>query len=147
LRLERKLGHRRGVAFSLIGLGDLARVQSDHVEARALLEKSLTIRRQLGEPLSIAASLISLRDLARLEADYVAARSLLEESLAIRRKLGDQPGMAASLLALGDVLLGLRDVAGDLVAERDSVTVCTGSVESPGRWVITSHCALGQAKR
>ena len=100
-------------AWALYVGAALAESQSDHDEARQMLETCLTLRRKLGNPVDIAATLSTLA-LARLHAgDAEGARTGEEEALALFRGVGDQRGEAISLLHLGQiaVYLGEAEVA------------------------------------
>ncbi|MGB2816643.1 MAG: hypothetical protein WBC37_05420, partial [Burkholderiaceae bacterium] len=71
-----------------IGAG-LAESQSDHAEARTMLEQCLALRRASGRPIDIAATLSTL-SLARLQSgDTEAAERGEQEALKIFRVLGD----------------------------------------------------------
>ena len=81
----------------------LAGTQSDHAEARQMLETCLVLRRRLGNPIDVAATLSTL-SLARLQAgDAVRARNGEHEALVIFRQLGDRFGEAIGLLHLGQI--------------------------------------------
>ncbi|MES2992364.1 MAG: hypothetical protein V4844_13175 [Pseudomonadota bacterium] len=81
----------------------LAESQSDHAEARKMLETCLELRRQLGNEIDIAATLSTL-SLARLQAgDAVGAAAGETEALQIFQRLGDRRGEAIGLLHLGQI--------------------------------------------
>ncbi len=83
----------------------LAESQSDHAEARKMLETCLSLRRQLGNEIDIAATLSTL-SLARLQGgDASGAAAGEAEALQIFRRLGDQRGEAICLLHLGQISL------------------------------------------
>jgi predicted ATPase/class 3 adenylate cyclase len=85
-----------------VGAG-LAESQSDHAEARQMLEHCLLLRRQLGNLIDIAATLSTL-SLARLNAgDAAGAGESEREAMLIFRELGDRRGEAISLLHLGEI--------------------------------------------
>jgi predicted ATPase/class 3 adenylate cyclase len=91
-----------------VGAG-LAESQSDHAEARQMLETCLQIRRRLGHAVDIAATLSTL-SLARLHGgDPAGAEACEREAIAIFRQSGDQIGEAIGLLHLGQVALYLGD--------------------------------------
>ena len=92
-------------AFALYVGAALAESQSDHAEARRMLETCLELRRGLGSEVDIAATLSTL-SLARLQggdADEAAAGE--SEALQIFRRLGDRVGEAICLLHLGQICL------------------------------------------
>jgi len=91
-----------------VGAG-LAESQSDHSEARRMLEHCLVLRRRLGNAIDIAATLSTL-SLARLQAgDAIGAAEGEREALQIFRELGHRRGEAISLLHLGQIALYVED--------------------------------------
>ncbi len=94
--------------------GNLAKLQGDLGQARALLEDSLAIRRGLNDPSGIASSLNNLGNVVKDQGDLKGALALYEESLALQRSIGNRPGVAVALSSLG-VLSHMR---GDLQAAR-----------------------------
>jgi tetratricopeptide (TPR) repeat protein len=103
LTINRELGDKTGIAWSLKGLGSVAMRKQEYGAARALLEESLAIFRELGGKLGIAWSLRALGYVVREQGDYGAARALLEESLAIFRELGGKSGTVLVLAFLVQV--------------------------------------------
>ena len=87
----------------------LANSQSDHAEARWMLERSLVLRRRLGNPVEIAAALSTLSSVRLHEGDAAQARAFEEEALAIFRTLGDRMGEAIGLGHLGEIDRELAD--------------------------------------
>jgi len=87
----------------------LAGIESDHAEARDMLETCLALRRRLGNPVEIAATLSTL-SLARLQAgDAERAGESEREALEIFRSLGEKLGEAIGLLHLGQVAVYTGD--------------------------------------
>jgi tetratricopeptide (TPR) repeat protein len=81
----------------------LATSQSDHGEARRMLETCLQLRRELGGLVDIAATLSTL-SVARLQAGDANGAAIGErEALQIFRQLGDRFGEAIGLLHLGQI--------------------------------------------
>jgi predicted ATPase/class 3 adenylate cyclase/tetratricopeptide (TPR) repeat protein len=81
----------------------LAESQSDHVEARRMLESCLELRRGLGHPVDVAATLSTL-SMARLQGgDATGAAAAEREALALFRGLDDRIGEAIGLLHLGQI--------------------------------------------
>jgi predicted ATPase/class 3 adenylate cyclase len=116
----------------------LAGCQSDHAEARQMLEACLAIRRELADPENIAATLSTL-SLARLEAgDPVGAGRDGAEAMGIFRTLGDRFGEVVGLCNLGQVALFEADLEG----ARDRLTqglALAREMESPE---IEGECEL-----
>ncbi|MBN8507135.1 MAG: tetratricopeptide repeat protein [Burkholderiales bacterium] len=89
----------------------LAECQSDHAEARRMLEGALAIHRTLGDPANIAATLSTLA-MARLEAgDVAGARADQTEALGIFRERGHGLNQAIGLCNLGQIALFDGDLA------------------------------------
>ncbi|WP_394793418.1 ATP-binding protein [Armatimonas sp.] len=103
LAIRRKIGDRKGIAYSVQGQGFVTSDQGDYATSRALLEESLPIHREIGDQWGVAVVLNRLGLVAHEQGDYSAAHALYEESLSIRREIGDQWGIANSLSALGVV--------------------------------------------
>ena len=99
-------------AFALYVGAALAESQSDHAEARKMLETCLELRRGMGNEVDIAATLSTL-SMARLQAgDAVEAAAGESEALEIFRRLGRPPiGEAIGLLHLGQIWLHRGDDA------------------------------------
>lgn len=90
-------------AWALYVGAALAESQSDHVEARRMLETCLELRRGLGHPVDIAATLSTL-SMARLQGgDAAGAAAAEREALALFRQLDDKIGEAIGLLHLGQI--------------------------------------------
>ena len=101
----------------------LAESQSDHAEARRMLEACLELRRRLGNPVDIAANLSTL-SVSRLAAgDAEGARADEEEALRIFRRAGDRYGEAIGLLHLGQVALYVGDDAQALACLQPALAI------------------------
>jgi len=87
----------------------LAASQSDHAQAREMLERCLSLRRQLGREVDIAATLSTLADSRYQGGDASGAVESEREALEIFRKIGDRIGEAISLLHLGQFSHWLGD--------------------------------------
>jgi predicted ATPase/class 3 adenylate cyclase len=98
-------------AWALYVGAALAESQSDHTEARQMLEACLELRRRQGNPGNIAATLSTL-SVAHLQAGDAAQAEVGElEALQIFRQLGDQAGESIGLLHLGQIAVHLGDDA------------------------------------
>jgi len=90
-------------AWALYVGAALAESQSDHAEARRMLETCLELRRRLGSQVDIAATLSTL-SFARLQGGDAQSAAVGErEALQIFRELGDRVGEAIGLLHLGQI--------------------------------------------
>jgi predicted ATPase/class 3 adenylate cyclase len=118
-------------AWALYVGAALAGTQSDHAEARQMLEVCLTLRRRLGNPIDIAATLSTL-SLARLQGgDATGALDGEEEALQIFRQCEDLPGQAIGLLHLGQigVYLGEDAQARDWLRQGLAIALQIGNPE------------------
>lgn len=88
-------------ATALHGAGVLAYHQADYAEARARLERSLSICRACGDWRGAAYALNSLGVVASYQHQSAQAVEFHSAALEIRRQLGDQRGVAISLNNLG----------------------------------------------
>ena len=120
----------------------LATSQSDHTEARAMLEICLGLRRRLGNPVDIAATLSTL-SLARLQAgDAEGAAAAELEALSLFRDEGDRLGEAIGLLHLGQIAL----VEGDDAQARQHLTACLVIAREIKNQEIEGACQLVQGE-
>jgi predicted ATPase/class 3 adenylate cyclase/DNA-binding CsgD family transcriptional regulator len=104
LTLHRKLGDRRGIAYSLYYLGSASANRGDYATARQLAEEALALRREVGNKHDIAWSLNSLAIFVSEQGEYSRACALFEESLALFRELGNTRGIALVLTGLAWLL-------------------------------------------
>ena len=116
----------------------LAASQSDHVQAREMLERCLLLRRQLGREVDIAATLSTLAESRRQGGDTAGAAENEREALQIFRKLGDRIGEAISLLHLGQFGHWLGD---DAAATAD-LEEALGIALEIGHREIEAECEL-----
>ncbi len=104
LTLFRELGDRKGIAKTLLYLGEISSIQGDYAKADALYEESLKIRRELGDSEGIAETLMYLGNtLYFLQGNYAGSQALYEESLEILRNLNDKASIAAILSIIADI--------------------------------------------
>jgi hypothetical protein len=82
LALYRELGDKHGIAFALLGLGEIAEHEDDWVQAAALLHESEGIYRELGDKRGIAWATGLLCSVRAEQGDIARAIELLKESLA-----------------------------------------------------------------
>lgn len=116
----------------------LAESQSDHAEARKMLETCLELRRQLGNEIDIAATLSTL-SLARLQAgDAVGAAAGETEALQIFQRLGDRRGEAIGLLHLGQISL----FEGNDAAARTHLDRCLAIAREIKHQELEAECEL-----
>ena len=125
-------------AFALYVGAALAESQSDHVEARGMLETCLALRRALDSELDIAATLSTL-SLARLQAGDADAAALGErEALEIFRRHGDRIGEGIGLLHLGQICLH----GGDDAMARSHLDQCLAVAREIRHQELEGECEL-----
>jgi predicted ATPase/Tfp pilus assembly protein PilF len=88
-------------ADALLGVGDLAYLQSDFDATRELYEDALAIYRTLDDQPGVAHALVGLGESATEIGDYDTAPKLYQEAYAIMRKLDDAHGCARATTQLG----------------------------------------------
>ena len=103
LLLYRALGDKRGIAASLMLLGQAASVRGNFVAALTLHEESLALRRELEDREGIADSLVHQGWMSFMRGDFAKAGQQYEESLQIFRDLGDREAIETVLASLGHV--------------------------------------------
>jgi tetratricopeptide (TPR) repeat protein len=95
------LAYRRGVAESLISLGDIASALGEFDEAKRQYQESLDIYRELDEQDGIARALNCLGNVAYETGAVDEARRLFQESLTLSRGVSGTWGMAGAMSASG----------------------------------------------
>ena len=88
-------------ARALLGSGELAWAQGDHLAARAKLDEALSLFAGLGDEAGVARTRCHLGITAMLAQDYAAAESAFTASLATARRLGSPSIAARALYGLG----------------------------------------------
>jgi tetratricopeptide (TPR) repeat protein len=114
----------------------LANSQSEHGEAREMLEACLALRREIGNQLDLAATLSTLSEVRLKEGEAEQARSHEEEALAIFKELGDPIGEAIGLLHLGEISAFVEDYDG----ARVHVARCLKIARAIGNQEIEAAC-------
>ena len=90
-------------AHSLYVGAGLAESQSDHAEAREMLETCLGLRRDLGNPVDIASTLSTLSPARLHGGDVVGASAAEYEALQLFRQVGHRIGEMVGLVHLGQI--------------------------------------------
>jgi len=106
-------------AKALLGAGNLAHAQGDHVSAETLLTESLAIGREVGDSESIAWSQYRLGAITGMRRQDAQSIAYQEESVALFRAIGNQRGAAWSLAGQGfhSHVMGDATAAGRLLEE------------------------------
>lgn len=125
-------------AWALYVGAALAESQSDHAEARQMLETCLLLRRKLGNPSDVAATLSTL-SLARLQAgDAEGALETENEAIELFRGLDDRSGEAIGLIHLGQI----RAFQGDVERARAHLEECMTVARNLKHQEIEGECQL-----
>lgn len=98
-----KFGDKRGLAYSLRELGELAVEENRYSEAEELHNQSLRLRQELGDQRGKAISLYRLGRLSQLQRNFALSKKYYLESLAIAQKLDDKLHKAFNLVRLGEL--------------------------------------------
>ena len=99
----------RAHAFALYAGAALAETQSDHAEARQMLQTCLALRRRLGNPVEIAATLSTLSISLLSCGDVDGAAACEREAVELFTAAGDTVGVCIGLLHLGQCAIALGD--------------------------------------
>ncbi len=105
----KRAGDLLGEANCIKGLGDIARVRSDHDGAQARYEEARQLYRQVGDPLGEASCIRRLGDIARTRSDHDGAQARYEAALQLYRQEDDLLGEADCIKGLGDIALARSD--------------------------------------
>ena len=124
LELYREAGERRGVAWSLGSLANVAGDRGDHERAKRLYEEGLTLSRQLGGARPLGAYLGSLGYEFLLEGNLGRAAELNEEAAALFRKQGRRGDLQYVLVNLGWVALLQGDHERAEALYKESLVLC-----------------------
>jgi hypothetical protein len=140
----RALGHGRGIALALTGLGYIASVQGDPAASRACHEESLAIMQLFGDRRNAAMTLAHLGWVAIDQGEYDRARRLLAESLTTAHELGDARVVIDGLenFAYLAIVVGRADRAARLRGAAEALRERIGIPVTPGQRSIYDGDAL-----
>ncbi len=116
----------------------LAGGQSDHGQARQMLQRCLALRRGLGRPVDIAATLSTLAVAQWHSGDLVSAQASEVEAMAIFGELDDTVGLAIGQVHLGQFALHL----GEFEVARTHFLAGLADAERMGHREIQAECEL-----
>jgi tetratricopeptide (TPR) repeat protein len=92
-------------SFALYAGAVLAEVQSDHAQARQMLETCLELKRGIGNPVDVALTLSELSSTRLKGGDMIGASAAENEALELFRRVGHRIGEMIALLHLGEIEL------------------------------------------
>lgn len=139
LALCRKLRDRKGIAYSLGGLGRAAMGKRNYAAARSLTEESLVILREIGDKWGSAYALEILARVAYSQGKGTETYRLLEESVALLRELDAKGDVVWPLLYLARVSINRGDHARALSLLEEVIVHCK---EIGNRWGIAYALGL-----
>lgn len=122
-----QIGHERGLALSLGGLGLVAWAQDGErlAQAQTLVERSLALFRKIGYRLHIASRLGFLALILNARQEYATAQSLAQEGLTIAAEL-DTPGVILhNLCALAEAAYQQGDFSTSRRHLREALVMAT----------------------
>ncbi|HSK87462.1 MAG TPA: tetratricopeptide repeat protein, partial [Anaerolineales bacterium] len=137
LSIWRELGEtgKRGLAFTLGRLGDMATETGDYNNATVYLQEALDIYRELNDTHSITFILLLFGWTLMRTGDLQQAQNYLEEALSLSQLSDDKRNLAFSLSSLGEVAIryGLYERAVSLLQQGLSLSRHMGE-----RWIIAT---------
>jgi tetratricopeptide (TPR) repeat protein len=111
LAICRRLGDRRGMAQTLIGLGSTEQYRGDFASACRHQEAGLALYRELHDERGVALSMGNLGLTLAYHGDYSRARRLLQGALRLTQRLRDDLRMSYNLNNLGIAAVRQRNLA------------------------------------
>jgi predicted ATPase/class 3 adenylate cyclase len=152
LRLYQTAGNKRGVAWSLGSLANVAGDRGNHERAKKLYEEGMILSRELGSARPLGAYLASLGYEYLLEGDLEKAIALNEEAAALFRKRRRRGDLQYALVNLGWAALLQGDYERAKAMHHEGLVQCqelgdklTASENLEG--LACSAGATGEAKR
>jgi predicted ATPase/DNA-binding SARP family transcriptional activator len=100
--VARRVGGEAAVAYVLLNLAAVDRIEGDFTRAAEQIDESLARFQRLGDRQGEASALNALGNLARCSGDFERGRPLLDRSLALRQEIGDRRGNG---IALGNLAM------------------------------------------
>ena len=128
----RRVGGAAAVAYILVNLAAVDRIEGKFTRAGELIEESLARFGRLADKQGEAYALNAAGNLARSSGDFERGRTLLGRSLALRQEIGDRRGAGITLGCLA--ILDAR--SGDPAAGR-------GAAERARGWFIENDDLIG----
>jgi DNA-binding CsgD family transcriptional regulator len=150
LAVMRRIDQQWGVARTMIGLGNLARVRSEPDVARRYYTEALPAFREINARPDIARTLAGLARVALEQQDHSAAEGFLSESLALSHSTGSRIGVARGLEAFAELAAAVDEPAHAvrLIAAAASLRDTAGLRPLPGARIgqyLTAAGPLGEA--
>lgn len=143
LALFERIGHERGVALGLGGLGMLAWAQGGEqlAEAKRLTERSLAVIRKIGYRLHTASRLSMLALILNDLQEYEAAQACAQEGLVLASEVNSPIFIAYNLFVLAETAYRQADFAGGRRYLRELLTLTTQMSLLPSLAIALYHVA------
>jgi non-specific serine/threonine protein kinase len=103
LVLRRELGRKEDIAYGLLSLGHILRLQGDAEQARQLYQEGQALFSELEIKWGVAHSVLNLGNIACQQQDYARAFAWHTEALTLFQELGDRQGIAYTLEGLASL--------------------------------------------
>lgn len=103
LTLRRELGRKEDIAYGLLSLGHILRLQGEAEQARQLYEEGQALFSELEIKWGVAHSVLNLGNIACQQQDYAQAFALHTQALTLFQELGDRQGVAYTLEGLASL--------------------------------------------
>jgi len=124
LAIFHRPGAWRETALPLYGLGYVAHIKGEYVQAKQYSQRSLATYKEIEDPWGMANVLSNLCLVARRQGAFSEAKQYCQESLALRRQIGDQRGIASSLSNLGLICCDLGEYAEAKKVLLEALQIC-----------------------
>jgi len=108
-KIKEQLGDQKGMAGSLINMGNIYNVQGDYPKALNYYQRGLKICEEIGEKNYQANALNNIGLIYKDQGDDTKALNYFTQSLKIWEELGDQKGMAGLLINMGTIAMRQDD--------------------------------------
>ncbi|MGE0560780.1 MAG: tetratricopeptide repeat protein [Flavobacteriales bacterium] len=97
LKIQKEIGHKKGIATSLNNIGFIYQNKGDIPMAINYFLKSIKIQEEIGDKKGLAYSFSNIGAIYDMQGDIPNALRYLNRSLKIREEIGDKIGLATSL--------------------------------------------------
>jgi len=124
LALTREAGDEKGVASSLLQLGNVVSDQGDYQRAKELYEEGLALVRRFDNKATQAVYLLSVGAEFLLQGDHEQGARLNQEAAELYRELGSKGGLQYALDNLGWAALMRGDLEGAKTQLEESLVLC-----------------------
>ena len=129
-------GYRKGRAYALSGLGQIALAQGDLAQARKAEQEALTIRTEMGDELNTASSRLDLAMVSIEEGRAADAEASLRQAVDVLRKTKSTAQEASANAALARALLAQAKPSEAAAALQRATALLTRSTAFPVRFDV-----------